>query len=200
VQRACKAAGGGRFGDIPAHPRDADANGRPEPLSPARVDPTKSQSPKPSRSPPPLKVVQFLALVLTALALVPAGAHLFALPNKINFAAEQYFIVQNIYRGWSLFGIVLAGALVANLALAVLLRGRGRPFVLALIAFLCIAVTLTIFFVWTYPANQATTNWTTIPNDWEELRRQWEYSHAANALVTLVAFCSVVLSVLTTRD
>src|SRR5258707_15170833 len=84
----------------------------------------------------PLKVVQFLALVLTALALVPAGAHLFALPNKINLAAEQYFIVQNIYRGWSLFGIVLAGALVANLALAVLLRGRGRPFVLALIAFL----------------------------------------------------------------
>ena len=156
---------------IPAHPCDADANGGPEPLSPARVDPTKSQSPKPSRSPPSLKVVQFLALMLTALALVPAGAHLFALPNKINFAAEQYFIVQNIYRGWSLFGIVLAGALVANLALAVLLRGRGRPFVLALIAFLCIA-----------------------------LRRQWEYSHAANALVTLVAFCSVVLSVLTTHD
>jgi len=81
-----------------------------------------------------LKVVQFLALVLTALALVPAGAHLFALPNKINLVAEQYFNVQNIYRGWSLFGIVLAGALVANLALAVLLRGRGRPFVLALIA------------------------------------------------------------------
>jgi hypothetical protein len=36
-----------------------------------------------------------LALVLTALALVPAGAHLFALPNKIGLAQEQYFIVQN---------------------------------------------------------------------------------------------------------
>jgi len=147
-----------------------------------------------------LKAVQFLALVFTALALVPAGAHLFALPNKIGLAHEQYFIVQNIYRGWALFGIVLIGALIASLVLAVMLRGRGAPFVLALLAFLCIAATLAVFFIWTYPANQATDNWTTIPANWQQLRRQWEYSHAANAFVTLVAFCSVTLSVLTTRD
>jgi hypothetical protein len=147
-----------------------------------------------------LKTVQFLALVLTALALVPAGAHLFALANKISLAQEQYFIVQNIYRGWALFGIVWIGALLANFALAVLLRGRGRPFVLALIAGLCVVAMFAIFFTWTYPANQATDNWTTIPADWERLRRQWEYSHAANALVTFAAFCSVALSVLTTRE
>jgi hypothetical protein len=147
-----------------------------------------------------LKVVQFLALALTALALVPAGAHLFALPNKIGLAAEQYFIVQNIYRGWALFGLVLVGALTANLALAVLLRRRATPFVLALVAFLCLALSLTIFFIWTYPANQATSNWTTIPDDWEHLRRQWEYSHAVNAVVTFAGFCAVALSVLTMRD
>jgi hypothetical protein len=143
-----------------------------------------------------LRVVQFLALAFVALALVPSGAHLFALPNKIDLAREQYFVVQNIYRGWALFGIVLFGALLASLALALLLRGRGAAFVLALVAFCCIALSLVIFFVWTYPANQATDNWTTIPANWEQLRRQWEYSHAANALVTFVAFCSVALSVL----
>ena len=148
----------------------------------------------------PLKTVQFLALTLTALALVPSGAHLFALPHKINLVAEQYFIVQNIYRGWSLFGIVLIGALIANLALAVMLRGRGAPFILALFAFLCIALTLVVFFIWTYPANQATNNWTMIPDDWEQLREEWEYSHAANAVVTFAAFCAVALSVLTTRE
>ena len=114
----------------------------------------------------PLKIVQFLALTLTALALVPSGAHLFALPNKINLVAEQYFIVQNIYRGWSLFGVALIGALIANLALALLLRGRGAPFVLALFAFLCIALTLVVFFIWTYAANQATNNWMMIPDNW----------------------------------
>ena len=123
-----------------------------------------------------------------------------AIANKIGLAAEQYFIVQNIYRGWSLFGFVLIGALVANLLLALLLRGGGKPGALALVACACISLTLVVFFTWTYPANQATSNWTTIPADWEYLRRQWEYSHAANALVTFVAFCAVVLSVLTTRN
>ena len=148
----------------------------------------------------PLKIVQFLALTLTALALVPSGAHLFALPNKINLVAEQYFIVQNIYRGWSLFGVALIGALIANLALALLQRGRGAPFVLALFAFVCIALTLGVFFIWTYPANQATNNWTMIPDNWEQLRRDWEYSHAANAVVTFAAFCAVALSSLMTRE
>jgi hypothetical protein len=37
-----------------------------------------------------LRIIQFLAVVLTALALVPLGAHLASLPNKINLAAEQY--------------------------------------------------------------------------------------------------------------
>ena len=143
-----------------------------------------------------LKVVQFLALILTALALVPSGVHLFEFPNKIALAQEQYFIVQSIYRGWSLFGIVLVGALIADLLLAVLLRGRGAPFLLALFAFLCVAIVLAVFFVWIYPANQATDNWTVAPPNWDELRRQWEYSHAVNALVTFAAFCSATLSVL----
>jgi hypothetical protein len=82
-------------------------------------------------------------------------------------AQDQYFVVQNIYRGWALIGIVLFGALIANLVLAILLRGRGRPFVFAIFAFFCIALSLAIFFVWTYPANQATDNWATIPANWE---------------------------------
>jgi hypothetical protein len=39
---------------------------------------------------------------LTALAVVPAGAHFFELPNKIRLSQEQYFTEQGIYRGWAL--------------------------------------------------------------------------------------------------
>ena len=92
------------------------------------------------------------------------------------------------------------GLVAFALALALLLRGRGAPFVLALFAFLCIALTLVVFFIWTYPANQATNNWTMIPDNWEQLRRAWEYSHAANAVVTFAAFCAVALSSLMTRE
>jgi hypothetical protein len=149
----------------------------------------------------PLKIVQFFAVVLTALALVPGGAHLFTLLNKINLGAEQYFIVQNIYRGWAWFGVVLFGALLADLALALMLRRRGgAAFVLALLGFCGVALTLLVFFLWTYPANQATGNWTSFPDHWEQLRRQWEYSHAFNAVITFLALCSVTSSVVTTPE
>jgi hypothetical protein len=146
-----------------------------------------------------LKITQFLAIVLTALALVPGGAHLFELPNKISLDQEHYFIVQSIYRGWALFGFVLFPALAANVVAAAMLRGKGGAFWLAVLAILCIAANLTIFFAWTYPANVATDNWTTIPANWSELRRQWEYSHAANAVLMFAALCSVVLSTLITK-
>ena len=146
-----------------------------------------------------LRIVQFLAIVLTALALVPAGAHLFELPNKIGLDQEQYFIVQNIYRGWALFGFTLFGALAANLALTIMVRRQRAPFRLALLAFLLVAATLAIFFTWTYPANQATGNWTAVPDNWRELRMQWEYAHAANAVLTFLALCAVTLAALTTR-
>jgi hypothetical protein len=146
-----------------------------------------------------LNAVQFLAVVLTALALVPSGAHVFALANKITLGAEQYFIVQNIYRGWSLFGIVWISALIANLLLAMLLRGRGAPFAFALFAGFCIGLSLVVFFIWTYPANQATSNWTVVPDNWRELRTRWEYAHAVNAVLTFLALCAVTLSLLQTR-
>ena len=46
-----------------------------------------------------MRLLQFIAMVFTALALIPAGAHFFELPNKIHHAQNDYFIVQNIYRG-----------------------------------------------------------------------------------------------------
>jgi hypothetical protein len=147
-----------------------------------------------------LRVTQFLAVVVTALTLVPGGAHLFSLPNKITLAMDQYFIVQSLYRGWFLFGGVLLAALILNFALAMLVFYQTRPFAFATLACVCIGLTLVIFFIWTYPANVETNNWTQIPQNWERLRTQWEYSHAVNAVVLFVALCASVLSVLTTRE
>ena len=146
-----------------------------------------------------MKTLQFIAIVLTALALVPGGAHLFALPNKIHLSESSYFIAQNIYRGWVLLGIVLIGAVLANAALAVLMCGQRPAFILALISTLCLIATLAIFFTFTYPANQVTNNWTQVPANWEELRWQWEVSHAVNAAITFAALCSLTISVLLAR-
>jgi hypothetical protein len=140
--------------------------------------------------------VRFLALLFAALALAPALAHLLELPNKIGLSRDEYFTVQQIYSGWALLGIVVFGALFSTLALAILVRKRRREFVPALIAFLCIAATQALFWTFTFPANEQTANWTVLPENWAALRVQWEYSHAASAVLNLIAFIAVILSVL----
>jgi hypothetical protein len=147
-----------------------------------------------------LRVIQFLALILTALALVPAGAHLFELPNKINLSRDAYQTVQSIYAGWAWLGIIDLGALIMNAVLAIRLRRQRPAFSFAVAAALCIVVFFVIFFTWTFPANQATANWTTLPDDWSGLRQEWEYSHAVNAVVMLIALCSVTLAVITAHQ
>jgi len=143
------------------------------------------------------RLLRFFAVVSTALALVPSGAHLFELPNKMGLPRDAYFVAQGLYRGWALFGFVLFGALAANLGLAAALRHRRPvPARLALASGALISLTLVVFFAWTYPANLATENWTRMPAEWEALRRQWEYSHAVNAGLTFLALCLVVLSAL----
>jgi hypothetical protein len=146
-----------------------------------------------------LRVLQFLAILLTALALIPAGAHLFELPNTIDLPRDAYLAVQGIYAGCTWFGIVYLAALVLNVVVAVRLRRQRPAFHFAMIAALYFAVFFAIFFTWTFPANQATANWTTLPDDWSRLRRGWEYSRAVNAVVMLVALCSVTLAVITAR-
>jgi MFS family permease len=139
-----------------------------------------------------IKASQFFAVILTSLALLPGGAHLMALPAKIAMPEEPYFVVQQIYRGWAWAGAVIFLAIFANILAALLTRASRRKWQLFGAAGLLIAATLAVFFAWTYPANQATGNWTSVPENWEQLRTEWEYSHAANAAITFLALlCSV---------
>jgi len=143
-----------------------------------------------------MKTIYFIALFFVAVTLGPALAHLLELPNKINLTREEYLTVQQIYRGWALLGFVVAGALLSTLVLTIMVRHQRQAFVFALIAFLCIVGTQVVFWTYTYPTNQVTNNWTILPENWKELRRQWEYSHATSAGLNLLALVGVILSVL----
>jgi len=143
-----------------------------------------------------IKTIYFIPVFFVALALGPALAHLLELPNKIHLTREEYLTVQQIYRGWQLLGIVVVGALLSTLVLTIMIRQERKAFVFALIAFLCIVGTQLVFWTYTYPANQVTNNWTVLPENWRELRQQWEYSHATSAGLNLLALVAVILSVL----
>lgn len=138
----------------------------------------------------------FVALFATALALGAALAHALELPNKINLARDQYFIVQQIYRGWDRLGFLLAVELVGMLAVIAFYRrdpGVLRP---ALLALACLAGAQAAFWMFTFPANAATRDWTEVPAGWEELRRRWEYSHLAGAGFQILAMAALVVAVL----
>jgi hypothetical protein len=143
-----------------------------------------------------LQPIQFLAIMLTAPALVLSWAHLAAMPNKMAMARAAYFVAQEVYAEWASFGIVLSGALGANLVHTIVPRGLARSFGHALASFLFIAAGFVIFSVWTLPTNQTTGNWTVVPKNWNELRSQLEYSHASNAIMTFAALVCVVIAVL----
>ena len=138
--------------------------------------------------------IRFLAIVLTGLAVIAPATHLFELRHKIHMSEQDYFVVQRIYVGWWVVGLFLPAALVADLALAVEVRGDELALWLAAAAIALILVNLAIFMIWTRPVNVATDNWTVRPEDWQASRRHWEYSHAVNAGVTFLAFCAVTLA------
>ena len=51
-----------------------------------------------------VKTLYFLAIMLTAIAMGAALAHLFELPNKIDIGAADYLIVQRNYDNWAVLG------------------------------------------------------------------------------------------------
>ena len=144
--------------------------------------------------------LQLGSLIFAALALVPAGAHFFEMFSKLKLDRAGYLAAQRAYDGWNLFGIVVVGALVFTLVLTVMLYRAGQPWILAGLAFLCIAGTQVIFWSFTFPMNAATSNWTVLPESWEALRRQWEYSHACSAALNALALVLLFVSVLNAQE
>jgi hypothetical protein len=145
---------------------------------------------------PARDIAFFVALVATAMALGGALAHAFAFPNKIGMSANDYFVVQRIYLGWNRLAAVLAVQLIAIIAVVWLDRAEQRVLWPALVALAGLVAAQAVFWLFTFPANEATSNWSVRPADWETLRRQWEYSHLAGAGFQLLAFLALTVAVL----
>jgi hypothetical protein len=145
-------------------------------------------------------ILRLTALALTALILVPSGAHLFELPGKMDLDRDAYFTVQAIYAGWAFFAIPIFAALAANGALFFAERGRDPAAArAALLSCILIGGSLAVFFIWVFPGNRATANWTDAPENWQVWRRNWEYGHAASALLVFGALMATGRAIIGSR-
>jgi hypothetical protein len=144
-------------------------------------------------------VVFFVALLASALALGAALAHALELPNKIGLSRGEYLIVQKAYRGWDRLALLLVVQLVAIVMTAVQARHEPRLLIPIIFAGTFLLCAQAVFWFFTYPTNVSTHNWTTLPDDWTQLRARWEYSHAVGAFFQVLATSSLIVAALTRR-
>jgi hypothetical protein len=141
---------------------------------------------------------RFITIIFAVITLSSSIAHLLELPGKINLSEENYLVVQSIYQGWSWLGIFEIGAILFTMTWTIV-DNRKKIFPFLLTALLCFIVSIAIFFIFTYPANRATLNWTQLPQDWQILQKNWEYSHATRAILNLIGFSFLIVSLLKDR-
>ena len=92
-----------------------------------------------------------IALGLTALILIPSGAHLFELPGKMRLERVAYCILQSIYVGRAWFAVPIL-AIVANIALSFAERRQSPAATSALVSASLTALGLGVFFAFVFPA------------------------------------------------
>ena len=139
-------------------------------------------------------VALVVALLASLVMLGPALAHAFELANKIGLPRDQYFIVQQIYRGWDRFALVLLVQVVALAVAAWLTRRQRAVAVPTIVTLLCVAGAQALFWAYTFPANSATANWTLKTDDWETLRSHWEFSHLGGAVLQFIGVASLIVA------
>jgi hypothetical protein len=147
-----------------------------------------------------LKTWRFATIMLTAFALSAALAHLMELPGKMTYDAHLYVLLhRTLYptfgrtAGWA-----EGFALISAVGLTWRVRRRGAAFPLTATAAVCQVAAMAVFLVFVQPVNRTMASWPldAIPSDWAAWRDQWEYGHAARALLQTVALAALVLSVL----
>jgi hypothetical protein len=150
-----------------------------------------------------VKTWRFFTIMLTALSMGMSFCHLLELPPRVFFFDAQLWIATTTKGLYYLFGTVGGAVEVSSVVLAIVLaflvrKRRGLIFRLTLGGAISISSALVLWFVFIAPVNAELAKWTptSFPSDWTRYRNQWEYTHAANAVIKIVGLSLLLLSVL----
>ena len=143
---------------------------------------------------------RLLTIMLTALSLGPALGHLLELPAKMIYEGALWLTVsQTLYATFGTVGAAFeVGAVVATVVLAIMVRQRRPAFRWTIFGAVCVIVSHAAFWVLLAPVNATIAALTidTLPANWVGLRNQWEYTHAARAVLQIIALGALVFSIL----
>jgi hypothetical protein len=147
-----------------------------------------------------LKIWRFISIYLTAITLSMTFCHLLEMPRKLRYGEGLYMAVQHtlyLYFAW-VGAFAEVGAVLLLIVLSFLVRKRQPGFLLTLVATICVAAGLAVWFAVVSPANTEMARWTglPLPQNWMETRRHWEFGHAISAVLDLIGFGALIASVL----
>jgi hypothetical protein len=148
-----------------------------------------------------VKIWRFVTLMLTAFSMGMAFCHLMEMPARLNYAPALWSRVTNIEGTYRLFGpsvgaSIEGGASITAVILSILVRKRRPAFVLTQVGAACMAAAQVAWWLFIFPVNSRMVDWApeSLPENFKELRDQWEYTHAARAILQIVGLGSLVLS------
>lgn len=146
-----------------------------------------------------LRTWRWLTLMFVALSLAPALAHLLEMPAKMRYEGPLWLTIsQTLYGAFGTVGGAFeAAAVFTTVVLVLLVRRRHPAFGWTLLAALCMLLAHAAFWIWLAPVNAtvAASTLATLPENWTALRSQWEYTHAARAVLQAVALGALAFSV-----
>lgn len=139
--------------------------------------------------------VQLAAIGLTALALMPVGAHMFELSGKLALSPTDYVTVQSVHHVSLLFASTMLLATAAIGLHSYMVSRNAASFGWSMVAFVLVGVAQVVFWAVAYPVNAATHGWSVLPVDFEMLRRKWEYAIAAAGVLSFAGLLALVRSI-----
>lgn len=146
-----------------------------------------------------LDAVQLTAVAFTAIALMPAGAHVFEMSGNLGLAPASYITVQSVHHGWVLFAVAMLFATAAIGLHTFLVRRNAASYGWSLVALVAVGAAQIVFWAVAYPINAATEGWTELPVDFDAARRQWEHAIAAAGVLSFAGLLALVRSIEASR-
>jgi hypothetical protein len=146
-----------------------------------------------------LKVARFVGLLLGALNLGLAWAHLVEMGPKRAMSGPEWLTTQQAYRDFGkVAGITVPAALLATLTQFALTRERCATARLTALSAACTAATVVIWACCNEPVNREVVTWSAdaLPHDWQQRRDQWEFAHAASAILHGVSVAALLVAAL----
>ena len=142
------------------------------------------------------RYIHALAVLSIGLIAGTALAHVLEMPHKLAMSGAEWLpIQQTIYNGWGAKLFWLDVLAIVALAAIIVRFPLARVAAFTALGLLLMA-DVVLFVIWIAPTNNALDAWTfpTPMPDWQTLRANWKWGHAARAAILSAATLAASLA------